>query len=1694
LSTDPAAWFDGGNIYIKVNTAGSKLIPNNTFTWNAYPRQLTNTFQSGGSIYQSSNPLRGQLAFTGTGTTTNTEGIWTQSQIDLSSLVTGGDTFQLIFRLATDSCGGFDGWYIDDVMVYACTQYCSATCNNGGFCASTASGDGWACRCPTGWTGTTCDTDSSAPVFTTCPSDITQTTSTGVSTGVVSWTVAATDTSGVTLTSSKESGSSFDFGSTLVVITATDSYGNSANCSFVVTIVDTEPPTFTSCPNNMSTTATTGASTGVVNWTPPTAIDNVTPVPTVVTSANSGDAFPIGRTTVTCTATDGSGNKGYCSFGVVVFGMIPLSASCSFLCFLIPVFGLKIDVDAPVLQSCPDTIVASTPYRQATSVVSWIPPTATDNSGSVSLTSTHATNSAFNIGNTTVTYTATDMFGNTASCSFVVVIRGTLIHLHSSILIWHFIPFCRVPGIDTEAPYFLQCPSNFTTATDTGHANATVTWTDALASDNSGVAPSVTVSPVPNGSVLPIGSTLITYTATDASNNVGICTFMIAVVDLEGPQWLACPSNQSVAPSTSNNLTHVTWSLGQVIDNSGLSVTIVCDHQSNDTFTLGTTLVKCQATDPYSNIGWCIFSIRVVDQEAPVISGCPTNQSIVVAAGVYNSTFTWTAPTATDNSGSVSLVTSNEPGTAFRWGTHLVTYTATDDSGNIALCQFYITVVPTLPVVTMTAPSLSSLIDGVILSLGTSISLSGASLLTPVVVTVTPSLGTEARFYFVDNSSFSDVTYEGDSQWVTTSCTIRGPLGSIVSAIQTLKVQSSLIWPVTTNSSGIDIVIRESTNTAQLTSSHTTFILDCSSAAAPEALYGRLADSLDGITFYLDRTVVTSTAPSCSSLFVNSDTLFGSLATCSYTLDGIYITFGSGATVVPGTTLQFKDSILKRCPAASSTSIGMTTLVADPLDPILPLVSISGSTSVIACTSLSLTASATNVGGRASTFVWQPVDGLRTSVVISPGATYTIPYYQLPYMSNATINVTASNYLGLWSPGLYVTVSAAPASLLISLSLTSGSSIRDVVHTSDFVLTPYVTLSGCTDAMINAGAQLVYQWVSSPSLDTTFFDSTALTLKLPAGILSAGVNYTFTLTSSLGSPSLYNHDPSSTSLTVLLVVRPTPTLAIIHPGSRTLSTNSSIVLNGSSSTYGGSSALFAWSCTGADGLICKSPYYGMGALELFPAGAPTITVPATRLVPGVYTFTLQVFAMFSTDFVTSTTSVTITMVEDTNVPEVLFTSSTLNGIISADSSFQLACTLTTGMTYAWSVSSPSWSTTPSWASSLGTDYSISINSAATSSFFTAGATLTFSLSVTRTSTDSVGTATYVVYVQQPPTTGTLMVSPSSGTSLSTTFTLTATGFVDPENEGPLSYRFYRLSSTGAIVWISSLLPSTNVFSTSALPSGLPLTLGVRVYDIRGTWSKATHSISIAASTTTASSVTEYFLTRQQSLLATDDIDQLLLLVQVLIGIVDNSSNSTLGNDLRNTILETITTSVTDYSNTAAMIQSLLSLTTSILDEIHTNQALTIMTSLLKQLLSSASTSDVTQSIAFGQQLTSIINQLLASIRSIFTSSIASGSSNSGSSSSSSISRRLLAASSSTAFTDLGILVNQTLATLTIVARQGGVSVAGDTAIIEHGGVSSAIIRLKSNVDVSSATICALTLPNLVSSGVCVTLYSHQLLV
>lgn len=240
--------------------------------------------------------------------------------------------------------------------------------------------------------------DTTPPVI-TIPADITVNNDPGQSTANVTFEVTATDDvdEDVPVVCDPESGTDFPIGTTTVNCTATDAAGNEATGSFTVIVEDNEPPVIT-VPEDI--TAYTGAEncSAHVEFTV-TATDNSETDVTIECVPASGSTFEKGLTTVTCTATDESGNSSTAQFNVSV-----------------------IDDAAPVI-ACPEDITVGPDPGSNTAVVNFAA-TATDNcDNDVAISYSMPPGSAFPIGKTTVLCTAADDDGNQSICEFTITVE-----------------------------------------------------------------------------------------------------------------------------------------------------------------------------------------------------------------------------------------------------------------------------------------------------------------------------------------------------------------------------------------------------------------------------------------------------------------------------------------------------------------------------------------------------------------------------------------------------------------------------------------------------------------------------------------------------------------------------------------------------------------------------------------------------------------------------------------------------------------------------------------------------------------------------------------------------------------------------------------------------------------------------------------------------------------------------------------------------------------------------------------------------------------------------------------------------------------------------------------------------------------------------------------------------------------------
>ena len=136
----------------------------------------------------------------------------------------------------------------------------------------------------------------------------------------VAYTASAVDTVSGTLTPActRQPGL-FPFGPTDVTCTATDAHGNHSSGTFTVTVADTTPPAL-KLPGTITAEATSRTGAAVTISVP--AVDAVSGSVSA-TCTPQLDVFPLGQTSVTCTAQDARGNRAYGSFTVNVVDTTP---------------------------------------------------------------------------------------------------------------------------------------------------------------------------------------------------------------------------------------------------------------------------------------------------------------------------------------------------------------------------------------------------------------------------------------------------------------------------------------------------------------------------------------------------------------------------------------------------------------------------------------------------------------------------------------------------------------------------------------------------------------------------------------------------------------------------------------------------------------------------------------------------------------------------------------------------------------------------------------------------------------------------------------------------------------------------------------------------------------------------------------------------------------------------------------------------------------------------------------------------------------------------------------------------------------------------------------------------------------------------------------------------------------------------
>jgi outer membrane protein OmpA-like peptidoglycan-associated protein len=413
----------------------------------------------------------------------------------------------------------------------------------------------------------------------------------------------------------------FPPGATLVTWTAKDTLGHTATAVQQVIVVDTIAPALKP-PADVTAPLVSEAGTSVALGTPEVS-DAADPKPVV--THNAPATFPFGLTTVVWTAKDATGNT---SRAVQRVRIVPADVKP-------PKKTLKLTPPADL------TVVATGPAGTAVPLGK---PTVVGDDPNPTIK--HNGPALFPLGVTAVTWTATDVDGNTASG----IQRITVVTK-------------KIPKLLPPPDKTVEVTGILTPVGDIGKATASEFDDPNPAITNDGPAKYV------------FGPTMVTWTAKDTAGHVVTAKQKITIVDTTPP--LLVPKPDIIIRVTKAGPITVDLGTPESSDNCGLPPTVT--HDAPATYKFGTTTVTWRAEDPSHNKSAAVQKVTVISGFTPRFKAPP--DIILRRLGNAGTPVTLGTPTHGGFADPTPTITNNGP-KLYPLGKTIVTWTATDSAGN----------------------------------------------------------------------------------------------------------------------------------------------------------------------------------------------------------------------------------------------------------------------------------------------------------------------------------------------------------------------------------------------------------------------------------------------------------------------------------------------------------------------------------------------------------------------------------------------------------------------------------------------------------------------------------------------------------------------------------------------------------------------------------------------------------------------------------------------------------------------------------------------------------------------------------------------------------------------------------------------------------------------------------------------------
>lgn len=320
------------------------------------------------------------------------------------------------------------------------------------------------------------------------------------------------------------------------------------------------------------------------------------------------------------------------------------------------------DNNAPLIIAPPDIVVSNDiGFCSATiSAVTLSYPTTFDACGVISSLPnfTSAANYVFPVGVTIVTWTASDAAGNSSTANQTVTVT------------------------DDENP-ILTCSGTINVNTTAGNCDAFVTIPDAIATDNCSIT-TVTNDYTSNGvdasGTYPIGTTTVTFTATDSANLTTTCSVDVIVNNTQLPVITLLGANPLTIEACGTFVDPGATALDTCLGDISADITV--DTSTLDVNNVGSYMVTYNVTNAVGvSANPVTRTITIIDTTSPTLT--LTGPSIL-NIGIC-SVYTELGAHAEDPCfGDISsnLIIDNSTVNTNVLGTYIVTYNLTDNNGN----------------------------------------------------------------------------------------------------------------------------------------------------------------------------------------------------------------------------------------------------------------------------------------------------------------------------------------------------------------------------------------------------------------------------------------------------------------------------------------------------------------------------------------------------------------------------------------------------------------------------------------------------------------------------------------------------------------------------------------------------------------------------------------------------------------------------------------------------------------------------------------------------------------------------------------------------------------------------------------------------------------------------------------------------